>query len=93
MKTRDMTKEFALEWYLKGFKDAETTESQNVPLSQTLKDAETHFNLIWQEQDLPKSNVVNQRELLLAFARFMTNHITGATDKWREENVDLFLSQ
>ncbi len=34
-------------WYLKGFKDAETTERQPVPIEQTMKDAEAHFALVW----------------------------------------------
>ena len=39
-------KEIALKWYLKGFRDAETTEKQEgVSLDQTLKDAETHFHI------------------------------------------------
>lgn len=38
-------KGIALKWYLKGFHDAETTESQPVSIEQTMKDAETHFYL------------------------------------------------
>ena len=42
-------------WYLKGFKDAETTERQPVSLEQTMEDAETHFQFVWDEykRDLP----------------------------------------
>lgn len=39
--------ENAMYWYLKGFEDAETTESQPVSHEQTMKDAETHFYLVW----------------------------------------------
>ena len=39
--------EKAMYWYLKGFEDAETTESQPVSHEQTMKDAETHFYLVW----------------------------------------------
>jgi hypothetical protein len=38
-------KQLANYWYMKGVKDAETTVSQDVELSQTLKDFETHFEL------------------------------------------------
>ena len=38
-------------------------------------------------------SVSNQRELLLAYEKFRTSHVTYATDEWREDNVDLFLSQ
>lgn len=37
----------ARKYYLKGFKDAELTESQNVSHEQTMKDAETHFELVY----------------------------------------------
>ena len=40
-------KENAYKWYLKGFKDAENTESQPIPLEQTIKDAETNFYMVW----------------------------------------------
>lgn len=39
--------ENAMYWYMKGFQDAETTESQLVSHEQTMKDAETHFHLVW----------------------------------------------
>jgi len=39
--------EKAMYWYLKGFEDAETTERQPVSHEQTMKDAETHFYLVW----------------------------------------------
>jgi len=35
-------------WYLKGFEDAETTETQPVCLEQTMKDAETQFDYVWE---------------------------------------------
>ena len=35
--------------------------------------------------------VIQQRDLLLAFEKFRNGHILNATDKWHEENVDLFL--
>jgi hypothetical protein len=37
----------AKKYYLKGFEDAELTESQNCPHEQTMKDAETHFELVY----------------------------------------------
>ena len=38
-------------------------------------------------------DVNQQRELLFAFEKMRTNHITEATDEWRYANVDLFLSK
>jgi hypothetical protein len=38
-------KQIANYWYMKGVKDAETTERQDVELSQTLRDFQTHFEL------------------------------------------------
>ena len=43
-------KQIANYWYMKGVKDAETTERQDVELSQTLKDFETHFELQYKYQ-------------------------------------------
>lgn len=41
-------KRVALRWYLKGFEDAETTPQQaGIGLDQTLRDAETFFQLVW----------------------------------------------
>jgi hypothetical protein len=37
----------AKKYYLKGFEDAELTENQNCPHEQTMKDAETHFELVY----------------------------------------------
>jgi hypothetical protein len=37
----------AMFWYLKGFEDSETTDRQQVSLEQTMRDAETHFQLVW----------------------------------------------
>jgi hypothetical protein len=37
----------ARKYYLKGFEDAELTESQNVSHEQTMKDAETFFELVY----------------------------------------------
>jgi len=37
-------------------------------------------------------SVSKQRELLFAYEKMRTSHITDATDKWRYDNVDLFLS-
>jgi uncharacterized protein (DUF2164 family) len=44
-------KQIANYWYMKGIKDAETTVSQDVELSQTLKDFETHFELQYKSQE------------------------------------------
>jgi hypothetical protein len=38
-------KEIANYWYMKGVKDAETTERQPVSIEETLRDFETHFEL------------------------------------------------
>lgn len=38
-----------VEGFSKGFWDAETTVSQPVPIEQTMKDAETHFELQYSE--------------------------------------------
>jgi hypothetical protein len=45
-------KQLANYWYMKGVKDAETTVSQDVGLSQTLKDFETHFELQYKPKEL-----------------------------------------
>jgi len=37
----------AKKWYLKGFEDAELTERQPIPIEQTMRDAETFFDLVW----------------------------------------------
>jgi hypothetical protein len=37
----------AKKYYLKGFEDAELTETQNCSHEQTMKDAETHFELVY----------------------------------------------
>lgn len=37
----------AMKYYLKGFEDAELTEKQPVTHEQTMRDAETHFHLIY----------------------------------------------
>jgi len=37
----------ARKYYLKGFEDAELTESQNCSHEQTMRDAETHFELVY----------------------------------------------
>lgn len=40
-------KETARQWYLNGFQDAETTDTQPVSLDQTMKDASTFFEILW----------------------------------------------
>jgi hypothetical protein len=40
----------AKKYYLKGFEDAELTESQNCSHEQTMRDAETHFELVFEYQ-------------------------------------------
>jgi hypothetical protein len=37
-------------WYLKGVLDAETTKRQDIPLDETIKDFETHFELVYSTQ-------------------------------------------
>ena len=37
----------AKKYYLKGFEDSEITEKQEVSHEQTMKDAETHFELVY----------------------------------------------
>jgi hypothetical protein len=37
----------ARKYYLKGFKDSELTEKQDVSHEQTMRDAETHFELVY----------------------------------------------
>lgn len=43
-------KKHAEKWYLHGFHDSETTESQNVSLTQTMKDAECHFHFVYEHE-------------------------------------------
>jgi hypothetical protein len=51
--SESLNKQNACNWYLKGFRDAERTKSQPVSIEQTMKDAESHFELVW---DYNKSN-------------------------------------
>jgi hypothetical protein len=44
-------KQIANYWYMKGVKDAETTERQPIPIEETLKDFETHFELQYKSQE------------------------------------------
>lgn len=53
-------KQIANYWYIKGVKDAETTERQPVELSQTLNDFQTHFEIQYESQKSPiKCHVKN----------------------------------
>jgi hypothetical protein len=40
----------ARKYYLKGFEDAELTENQGCSHEQTMRDAETHFELVFEYQ-------------------------------------------
>lgn len=40
-------------WYLKGFKDSETTEpTEDISLEETMKDAAGHFQTLWDYYEL-----------------------------------------
>jgi hypothetical protein len=43
-----LEKETAEYWYLRGFKDSETTETvEDISIEETLKDAKLHFEIVW----------------------------------------------
>ena len=46
----------------------------------------------FEDEVLTIPNLNQQRELLLAYEKFRMGHTLNATDKWHEENVDLFLT-
>lgn len=49
-------KMLAKKYFLKGFETAEITEKQPVTHEQTMRDAESFFELIYPMQDEPKTN-------------------------------------
>ena len=60
-------KRIARRWYLKGARDAETTETQDVSLDHTMPDFETHFELQYEPElasDGDLADVVGQSEQL-----------------------------